>query len=236
MGWLILFGLTIHVALAQTPAIQRIDPTNWWVGMKNPNLQLLIYGPNAGTLTYSINYPGVRVVKTQKAENPDFAFLDLTIAPATKPGTLQVVGKGGGKTLSRGYELRARSNSAKGQGVSPADFIYLIMPDRFANGDPANDKFADMRDTQADPQNPYLRHGGDLKGIINHLDYLQELGVTALWLTPVIDNDESLKKKGRTAIRRGITATILRTITRSTGGLAATRATSTWPLPSTDGV
>lgn len=195
-GWLLVMGWLLQPAVAQNPAIRRVDPTNWWVGMKSPNLQLLVYGPNAGTLTYTINYPGVRLVKAHKAANPNYAFLDLSIAPTTKPGTLQLVGKGGGKTISRGYELKPRTNTTKGQGVSAADFIYLIMPDRFANGDPANDTFPTLLDTQADTKNPYLRHGGDLKGIVDHLDYLQELGVTALWLTPVIDNDELLKKEG----------------------------------------
>ncbi|GAB3016779.1 glycoside hydrolase family 13 protein [Spirosoma pulveris] len=183
-------------ARAQSPRIQRVNPTNWWVGMKNPNLQLLIYGPNAGSLTYTINYAGVKLVKANKVENPNYAFLDLTIAPTAKAGTLTIVGKGGGQTITQPFELKARDKSPKGQGVTAADFIYLIMPDRFANGDPSNDKFPDMLDTQADTKNPYLRHGGDFKGIINHLDYLKDLGVTALWLTPVIDNDETLKKEG----------------------------------------
>lgn len=183
-------------AFSQQAQIQRVNPTNWWVGMKNPNLQLLVYGPNAGALTYSVNYAGVRLLKTHTVENPNYAFLDLTLAPTTKPGTLQLVGKRGNQTLTQPFELKARDKSPKGQGVTSADFIYLIMPDRFANGDPANDKFADMLDTQADTKNPYLRHGGDFKGIINRLDYLQDLGVTALWLTPVINNDETLKKEG----------------------------------------
>ena len=181
---------------AQNALIQRVNPTNWWVGMKNPAVQLLIYGPKAGTLTYTIDYPGVKLVKTNKVENPNYVFLDLTIASTTKPGTLQLVGKLGSQTVSQPFVLKARDQSPKGQGVSSADFIYLAMPDRFANGDTGNDKFPDMLDTQADTKNPYLRHGGDFKGIIDHLDYLRDLGVTALWLTPVIVNDELLKKEG----------------------------------------
>ena len=185
-----------QAALAQNAQIQRVNPTNWWVGMKNPNVQLLMYGPRAGTLTYSVDYPGVKLVKAHTVENPNYAFLDLTISPAARPGTLRIVGKRGSQTLTQPFELRARDKSPKGQGVTAADFIYLIMPDRFANGDPANDKFSTMLDTQADTKNPYLRHGGDFKGIIDRLDYLRDLGVTALWLTPVIDNDETLKKEG----------------------------------------
>ncbi len=190
------FALALRMAMAQTPAIRRVDPTNWWVGMKSQNLQLLVYGPNAGTLTYTISYPGVRLVKTSKVTNPNYAFLDLTIAPTTKAGTLQLVGKGGGKTLTRGYELKSRTNGLRAQGVTSADFIYLLMPDRFSNGDESNDKFADMADPQADRANPFLRHGGDMQGVINHLDYLKELGATALWMTPIIENDQPQTNEG----------------------------------------
>jgi len=181
---------------AQTPQIQRIDPTHWWVGMKNPALQLLVYGPQAGSLTYSLQYPGVKLVKTHRAENPDFAFLDLVISPQAKAGTITLTGKAIGQTITRRYELRARDRAPKGQGVSTADFIYLLMPDRFSNGDETNDKFPDLADTQSDRANPFLRHGGDLRGAINHLDYLRELGVTAVWMTPLIENNQPLTNEG----------------------------------------
>lgn len=200
----LLAGLSRHPATAQnTPALTHVHPTNWWVGMKNPNLQLLIHGPQAGAMTYQITYPGVRLVKTHKADNPNYAFLDLTILPSAKPGKFQITGKSGGKTVSHAYELMARDKSPKGQGVSTADFIYLIMPDRFANGDPANDKFGDMLDTSADTKVPHLRHGGDLQGVINKLDYLKDLGVTALWMTPVIENDETLKREAPDRMQAG---------------------------------
>ncbi|RCR66300.1 glycoside hydrolase family 13 protein [Larkinella punicea] len=200
---LLVIQLVLCRALAQSAAIQRIDPTNWWVGLKNPNLQLLVYGPKAGSMTYTINYPGVKLVKTQKAENPDFIFLDLLISATAKPGTFRIVGKSGSETVSRAYELKPRTTGPKGQGVSAADFIYLIMPDRFANGDPANDAFPDLLDTKADRSVPHLRHGGDLQGITNHLDYLQELGVTALWMTPVLANDETLKQEAPDRMQAG---------------------------------
>jgi glycosidase len=181
---------------AQTPQITRVDPTHWWVGMKNPNLQLLVYGPNAGTLTYSLSYPGVRLVKAHTVENPNYAFLDLQLSPTAKPGTLKLIGKAGGQTLTRTYELKARDREPKGQGVTTADFIYLLMPDRFANGDESNDKFADLADTQSDRGNPFLRHGGDLQGVGQHLDYFRELGVTAVWMTPVLENNQPLTNEG----------------------------------------
>ena len=193
--WLLILLITTEI-FSQSVQIQRVNPTNWWVGMKNPNLQLLVYGPKAGTLTYSINYPGVKLVKAYTVENPNYAFLDLTIAPTTKPGTLQIVGKTGNQTLSQPFTLEARNESPKGQGVSSADFIYLAMPDRFANGDPTNDKFADMADPNADRSNPFYRHGGDLVGAGQRLNYLKDLGVTAIWLTPVLENNQPLTDEG----------------------------------------
>ena len=200
---LVCFVTYTHIYAQNIPGIQRIDPTNWWVGMKNPNVQLLVYGPNAGTFNYSINYPGVKLVKTNKVENPNYAFLDLTIAATAKPGFFKVTGKASGQTITRSYELKARTKEPKGNGLTSADFIYLLMPDRFANGDTSNDKFDDMADALADANNPVLRHGGDLKGITDHLDYLQELGVTAVWPTPVIENDEQLKKEAPDRMQAG---------------------------------
>ena len=183
---------------AQTASIDRVNPTNWWVGMKNPNVQLLVHGPGAGTLAYTINYPGVKLVKASTVENPNYAFLDLTISNTVKPGRVQLVGKKGGQTVTQTWELRARDNSPKAQGVTAADFIYVAMLDRFANGDPSNDKFADMRDPNLDRANPFFRHGGDLAGVTQHLPYLKELGVTAVWLTPVTENDQPLTNEGGT--------------------------------------
>ncbi len=184
-------------------SITRIDPTNWWTGMKNPDLQLMVYGTNAGTLTYTINYPGVQLVKVNKVENPNYAFIDLRIAPGAKPGMLKIVGKSGSQLVSRSYELKARTTEAKGAGLTAADLVYLIMPDRFANGDTTNDKYAGLADTLATRMVPYLRHGGDFKGLIDHLDYPQEMGATAIWLTPVLVNDETLKLEGPERMQAG---------------------------------
>jgi glycosidase len=189
----------IHIAvtcMGQSPSIQRINPTNWWVGMKNPNLQLLVYGPNAGTLAYTITYPGVKLLKTHTVENSNYAFLDLMISSTAKPGTLRIVGRRGAQTINQSFELKARDKSPKGQGVTAADFIYLAMPDRFANGDESNDKFTDMADPNADRSNPFYRHGGDLAGAGQHLDYLKDLGVTAIWFTPVLENNQPLTNEG----------------------------------------
>ncbi len=180
---------------AQKPDIQRINPTNWWVGMKNQNLQILVYGKNISKAKVSLKpYAGVKLLKTQKVENPNYIFVDLDITKAAEAGNLQFIFENGTESSTVNYELRLRT--AKPQTVSQADVVYLLMPDRFANGDESNDKYDEMFDTQADRKSPFLRHGGDLQGIINHLDYFNELGVTALWLTPIIENNTHQTNEG----------------------------------------
>ncbi|TGE24089.1 alpha-amylase [Hymenobacter aquaticus] len=211
---------------APAQSITRVNPTNWWVGMKTSNVQLLVYGPQAGTLTYSINYPGVKLLKASPVENPNYIFLDLAISAAAKPGTVSIVGKKGTQTVTQKWELLARDNSPKGQGVTQADFIYLAMPDRFANGDPSNDKFADMADPNMDRANPFFRHGGDLQGAARRIGYLQDLGVTAVWFTPVIENNQGLTNEGNTmrAAYHGYGFTDHYTVDKRLGGNAAYKA------------
>lgn len=174
---------------------QTLDcyPTNWWVGMNNPRLQIMVHEENIGKGTISLGkYAGVQLIKVTKAENPNYVFLDLLIAPQTKPGKIAIQVNRGGKQTTYSYALNARrpgKGSGFAQGVNSSDLIYLIMPDRFSNGDPSNDRVAGMRDQSLNRDSIFLRHGGDLKGILNHLDYLQDLGITTLWMTPVLEND-----------------------------------------------
>lgn len=173
----------------------RINPTNWYVGMKNPNVQLLVYGENIGNGRVKLQeYKGVSITSVSTVENPNYVFIDLVISPETKAGTLQFEVNNAGKITKFDYQLLNRT--AKPQAITSADFIYLVLPDRFANGNSANDKFADMADPNHDRNNPWKRHGGDLEGITNHLDYFSELGVTALWLNPVIENNQPLTDEG----------------------------------------
>ncbi len=201
-SFILSFSLT-----AQTPSIQRVNPTNWYVGMKNPKLQLLVYGKNINDCSVKINYPGVTVEKINKVENPNYLFLDLNIAPTTQPGQMDIelsktiqIPKGKKKVIdqivkiTQPYQLMARTQ--KPQTIDSKDFIYLILPDRFSNGDPSNDKFADMADPESDRTKPFIRHGGDLLGIQNHLDYFTELGVTTLWLNPIIENNQPQTDEG----------------------------------------
>jgi neopullulanase len=185
-----------NAAFAQAPDIERINPTNWWVGMKNPNLQLMIHGKNISKATVSVNYAGVSIKKIHKVENPNYLFVDIIISKTAKAGLMALVFKNGKDQTKIDYNLSTKKHSAAA--ITSADFMYLIMPDRFADGDPSNNKFADMADPNCDRKNPWLRHGGDLLGIQNHLDYFKEIGITALWLNPVIENDQSLTDEGGT--------------------------------------
>lgn len=184
----------IFINLVSNAQVERIEPLNWWVGMKNPNVQLLVYGNNISKKTVSVNYPGVEILKQNQVENPNYLFLDLKIHPEAKAGKVSLIFKEAGKKdFTRLYDLKER-DAAKHtlQGVNSSDFVYLIMPDRFANGDTSNDRIKGMADQTLNRDSMYYRHGGDLQGIINNLDYLQELGVTALWLNPVLTNDQPL--------------------------------------------
>lgn len=186
-------ALLLHASLLFSQTIKRVDPTNWWVGMKNPKLQLLLYGKDLKGSKVAIKHKGIKIEKVHEVENPNYLFVDVLIAPTTKAGRFDIeVSKN--TTVKFAYELKTRDK--KPQTINAQDFIYLVLPDRFANADPSNDKFADMADTAADRNNPFLRHGGDLKGIENHLDYLSELGVTTLWLNPVIENNQPQTQEG----------------------------------------
>ncbi len=179
LGWSPLLG----------QSIQRVEPLNWWVGMENPTLQLVVYGPQIGKSEVQVEDKGIELVKVNRVENPNYLFLDVKVAASAKPGWSTFTFSQGKKKLTYRYELKQRDQKIKAQGVSSADLIYLIMPDRFANGNKANDQVKGMLDMSLNRDSMYLRHGGDLEGIIGKLDYLQDLGVTSLWLTPVLTND-----------------------------------------------
>ncbi len=171
--------------------IERIEPMNWWVGMKNQELQLLVHGDNIGETNPVINYSGVTIKKISKADSKNYLFIDLLISKSTKSGTFPIQFKRDGKALyTSNYTLLQRANNASQlKGFSPADVIYLITPDRFANGDTSNDIVSTMREKKINRKNDYGRHGGDIRGMINNLDYIAEMGYTAIWPTPLLEND-----------------------------------------------
>jgi len=178
-----------------------IYPIHWWVGMKNNKLQLLFHGDKVGLFEkVIIKYAGVTVTKITKTESKNYLIADIIISSLAKPGKFKIILSGGGlPDEDVSYELKNRQKDdgkTRIQGVTSKDAIYLLMPDRFANGNPSNDAFNDMRDTDADRNNKYARHGGDLKGIEDHLDYLKDLGITTIWCTPLIENDMPKMKEG----------------------------------------
>jgi neopullulanase len=187
---LFLLALSIFAA-AQSPTLY---PTNWWTGMKWNKVQILVHGSgekfNAQNVT--ISYPGVTLTKINRLGNPNYYALDVVISAAAKPGIVKINFTNNGKTNSVDWPLEKRreGNGKKfAQGVTSSDLVYLLMPDRFSNGDESNDRIAGMKDQSLNRDSMYARHGGDLQGVINHLDYLQDLGVTTVWMTPVLEND-----------------------------------------------
>lgn len=186
------FLLLSGCLLAQIPALERVEPAFWWVGFKNPKVQLLIHGDKIAGSTVVLSYPGVKLSAVHKVENSNYLFLDLTISAAARPGKFPISFKQTGKKdILYTYELKQRNKTAQwAQGVTNKDLIYLLMPDRFANGDPSNDVVKGMRETGLSRDSMYSRHGGDLQGLMDHLGYLKDLGVTTTWMTPEIENDE----------------------------------------------
>jgi len=185
---------TVLLSFALTSAFAqplRIEPTNWWVGMKNPALQLMVNSVGIGDAVPFINHPGVVIKKVHKADSPNYLFIDLVIAKNTKPGMFNIIFKRSGEITSQvQYELKQRkTDAARLKGFSSSDVIYLITPDRFANGDSTNDIRTEMREKKLNRKNDYGRHGGDIRGIINNLDYIRNMGFTAIWPTPMLEND-----------------------------------------------
>ncbi len=192
--WILFFSVSLLSLASSAIDMFGVYPTHWFTGMKNTNVQLMMYGENIGLFTkVTINHPGVRVVKLNKVENVNYIFVDLSVSASAKPGRFKILLSGGGlpqDDVSFSLKARSRENGkTRVRGVDTRDFIYLLMPDRFSNGDPANDIILEYRDHGLDRKNKFSRHGGDLKGVENQLDYFKELGVTTLWLTPIIEND-----------------------------------------------
>lgn len=183
----------------------QIYPTHWWTGMKWNQVQLLIHqeGINASAATVQLQYPGVTIKKVTRAESPNYLVVDISIAATAKPGVLYFKVKNSNKTQTIPFTLKARAGKAGkdfAHGVNSQDLVYLIMPDRFANGDAGNDRIPGYKDTICDRSNPSAHHGGDIQGVIDHLDYLKDMGVTAIWMCPVTENDMPWKQEPAGAI------------------------------------
>jgi len=185
---LILLLLTLGV---NAQKIEKVEPSFWWVGMHNTELQILIHGDQISELTPSIDYDGVVLQETIKVDSPNYLFLNLSIDPETSPGDVLIKFKKGKKTkLTYNYSLKQRAvGSSERQGFDNTDVMYLVTPDRFANGDPSNDSVKETyQDT--DRNDAAKRHGGDIQGIRDHLDYIEEMGFTSLWICPLLESNQ----------------------------------------------
>ncbi len=187
---LLFMALLVTVTIGAKVKLDRVEPAFWWVGMEDSNLQLLVYGENISELKPAVNYPGVTLERSVLVKSPNYLFLYLKLDKDVKPGSFDLnFTKKGKSVLKYSYQLFERAEgSAQREGYNTSDVMYLITPDRFANGDVANDNMPAMTE-QANRQDPDGRHGGDIAGIIQHLDYIAEMGYTALWLNPVMENN-----------------------------------------------
>ena len=180
-------------AAKQKATIDRIDPTDWFVGLKNPQVQLMVYGKNiAAVKSVTTDYPGVRIDSVVRLDSPNYLLVYMNLSKA-QAGTMTLLFD----KLKVNYQLKQREMSGdKRIGFDNSDVLYMLMPDRFAQGAGHNPQVKGMRPYKEDRTQPSLRHGGDLNGIREHLDYFKELGVTALWLTPVLENNSPDSENG----------------------------------------
>jgi glycosidase len=193
--FIIVTFLVSNLAFAQ--ATLRVYPSHWWTGMKNNKVQLMVYHPDGVTTSKTAvvsNSPDIRILKYYKPENHKYLFVDIEILSSAKPGikNISVANLSLKESFRIPYELKARrkgKGTSFAQGINSSDLVYLLMPDRFSNGDPGNDRLPGYQDQTLNRDSMYHRHGGDLQGVINRLDYLQDLGVTSVWMTPVLEND-----------------------------------------------
>lgn len=182
--------LIVAISFGQTYKIKHLEPAFWWTGMEHKQLQILVHGDQISELSASFSYPNLKLDSVVRTSNPNYLFLYLGLNEATTAGSFDLIFKKGKKEKIRyTYDLKQRKeNSAERIGFNSSDAMYLITPDRFANAIPENDEVDNLYERK-DRSEPYGRHGGDIQGIIDHLDYIQEMGFTAIWLNPVLENN-----------------------------------------------
>ena len=189
---ILLLLFVAHVAAAVSQP-ERVEPAYWWAGMKSQFLQLMVKAPRISQLNVKLSYPGLRLLQVHKGDHPDYIFLDLEVSAQLEAGECEIgffnPGNQGKKQYSYMYRfLKREEGSANRKGFSGKDVIYLITPDRFVNGDPSNDSNVEMPD-KLNRGDESGRHGGDIQGIIQSLDYLNQLGITSLWINPLVENN-----------------------------------------------
>ena len=184
-----------QTVIGQNLSDLKVEPPFWYANMPTEKLQISLYGESISTWNVAIDHPGITFVNQINGDSPNYLFLNLEISPDVTPGTFNIVLSLKKQRSSLTYELKERpSPENRNQGFSSEDVIYLLMPDRFANGNPANDTVKGMLEP-ARRDDPSGRHGGDIQGVQEQLDYIKELGMTAVWLTPVFENDQTPEYK-----------------------------------------
>lgn len=194
MNKILTFTILAGAALSASAGISvtKIDPPHWWAGMKDSSLQLQVYGPGIKNADVVMEpYQGVTLDSVARLDGSDnYLYVYLNVSPQARSGKLKLTFAEGKKKKSVRYELLPRREQKGAQGFDASDVLYMVMPDRFADGNPGNNRVNAMRfPVGADRSNLNVRHGGDIKGIIDHLDYIDSLGVTAVWVNPVLEND-----------------------------------------------
>ncbi|MDE6018759.1 MAG: glycoside hydrolase family 13 protein [Muribaculaceae bacterium] len=172
-------------------SVDKIDPPYWWVGMHDTSLQLQIHGKDIKDAEVSVDYPGVSIDSVARLDgSPNWQYIYLNISQDAKPGTMKLKWKSGKDRVAKDFQLKARKEMKGAQGFSAEDVLYMIMPDRFASGGEVHDEAKSLKNSVSENRkNPNSRHGGDIKGIADHINYIDSLGITAVWLNPVLEND-----------------------------------------------
>ena len=179
---------TLLAAPATAGPLDRMEPPFWWQGFKHAELQLLVHGHGISGFNASVDYPGISINRIERVDSGNYLFLYLHIDASAQPGTFDIVFENDQSQVTQEYELRKRNTDpGHATGFTPADAIYLITPDRFVNGDPSNDSIPELED-KLNRDDDYGRHGGDLAGLEQSLDYLANMGFTAIWLNPILEN------------------------------------------------
>lgn len=190
--WIFFLAVFISpIKSSETYRIDHLEPPFWWAGMAENKLQLMVHGKNISDLEPEFSHPGIEINQVHRLSNPNYLFIDLFLSEEAIPGEFEIIfNKEGQPKTKYNYTLLKREpDSADRQGFSQADVIYLITPDRYANGDPGNDSSSQLKEKQ-NRLKKGGRHGGDIQGIIDHLDYISDMGFTQIWLNPVLENDQ----------------------------------------------
>lgn len=182
--------LSLGAVAAKRLQVDNVNPPYWWTGMENDTLQVMLHGDGIRDAAVKVDYPGVSLAEVVRPDSPNYQFLYFVISPDARPGEMKIDLNLGGRKAVVPYELKARDGKPGAAGFDASDVLYLIMPDRFADGDPSNNEHPAIKNTSKVDRNiNHARHGGDIKGMLDHLDYIDSLGVTAIWVNPVLEND-----------------------------------------------